>query len=112
MLSKTNLSNVPQKILLKTILRKDYIRGSIMLINAEFGGIVEKVINGMLHKGIASSKAEAIRIIALEYYKTNRALISDEKSYEEYYVDSIDSKLHSTNQELLKKGVLSKNEFV
>jgi hypothetical protein len=101
-----------QKIGLKIILLKHYIKGSIMIINAEFGGIVEKVINNMLHKGVATSKAEAIRIIALEYYKANRALISDEKSYEEYFVDTIDSKLHNTNQELLKKGVLLRKEFI
>ena len=32
--------------------------------------------------------------------------------YEEYFVNQIDSKLDSTNQELVKKGVLSKKEFV
>lgn len=83
-----------------------------MLINAEFGGIVEKVVNNLINKGIASSKAEAIRIMALDYYKTNRSLISDEKSYEEYFVDQIDAKLYLTNQELLKKGVLLRKEFI
>ncbi|MFH1306322.1 MAG: hypothetical protein ABIH83_01535 [Candidatus Micrarchaeota archaeon] len=42
-----------------------------MLINAKFSGIVEKVVHNMLKEGIATTKAEAIRILAYEYDKNN-----------------------------------------
>ena len=84
-----------------------------MLINAHFGGVVEKIVNFMLQKGLASSKAEAVRIMALEYSKQYPELIrGDEESWEKEYVDEVDAKLSAMHRELIKKGILTEDEFI
>ena len=46
-----------------------------MLINAKFEGLVERVISAMLRKGIATTKAEAIRHAVIDYSKNNPSLV-------------------------------------
>ncbi|MFA5381731.1 MAG: hypothetical protein WC356_01080 [Candidatus Micrarchaeia archaeon] len=85
-----------------------------MLINATFKGMVEKVVNKMLKKGIVNSKAEAIRVMAMEYYKNNQNILIENKEdkWEDDYVEYIDKKRAKTHKELIENKIVSEADFI
>lgn len=98
-----------------------------MLINAHFEGLVERLITAMQKQGMAASKAEAIRIIALDYSnrypnilsgedkqaeETGRALKKEMEAMGMWEAERTGARLDALNKDLVRRGVLKENEFV
>ncbi len=100
-----------------------------MLINAHFDGLVERLIVAMQKKGIATSKAEAIRMIALDYSnryphiieneqeftnqvnKMNRTLKEQKQDMGVWQSELIDAKIDANLNESKKKKVIVNSDF-
>ena len=97
-----------------------------MLINAHFDGLVERLILAMQKNGIAKTKAEAIRILALDYsnrypnilagqdwqiLQMDRMLEKEKQEMGALEAERMDARLDALNEDLLRRGVLTQSEF-
>ncbi len=97
-----------------------------MLINAHFEGLVDRLITAMQKQGMAATKAEAIRIIALDYSNRYPNILAGEDKLIEgmnrmhkremgelgaWEAERIDARLDALNEDLLRRGILKESEF-
>lgn len=73
--------------------------GDMMILNMKLEGFPEEILNEMVHKGIASNKTEAIRLMILDYNKQYGI-----KKMDEYLEDQAIIKKIKTMEKEVKEG--------